>query len=53
MAVAGLKLIAGDQEGRVGSMLGLVTVRIQRHLLFTGRHLLYWAADILKKKKKI
>lgn len=51
MAVAGLKLVARDQKGRVGPRLGVVRVGVQRHLLFTCRHLLNRTADILAVKK--
>jgi len=53
VTVTGLKLIAGHQQGREGTRLGLTEIRVQKHLLFPGRHLLYRAADILREKKTI
>lgn len=50
VTVTWLKLIAGHQQGREGTRLGLAEIRVQRHLLFPCRHLLYRAADILREQ---
>lgn len=50
VTVTSLKLIAGHQQGWEGTRLGLAEIRVQRHLLFPRRHLLYRTADILREQ---
>ncbi len=51
VAVTGFELLAGHDQCGQCSQLGLTAVLIQRHLLFTCRHLLYWTTCILEKQK--
>lgn len=53
MAVAGFKLMAGHYQCGKSSQLGLTDIWVQRHLLFTCRHLLHWTTNILKQKWKM
>ncbi len=50
VTVTSFKLIAGYQQGWEGTRLGLAEIRVQRHLLFPRRHLLYRTADILREQ---
>lgn len=52
VAVTGFKLLAGHVQCGESSMLGLAAVWVQRHLLFTCRHLLHWTTYILEKQKR-
>ncbi len=51
VAVTGFKLLAGHDQCGESSQLGLTAVWVQRHLLFTCRHLLYRTTYILEKQK--
>lgn len=50
MAVTRFKFITGNCQGWEISWFYLVEIRIQRHLLFTGRNLPYWTTYILKSR---